>query len=138
MHDKRFKLQIWDTAGQERFKNITQTYYKGALGVVLAYSVTDTKSFESIERWIAQVNETTSPDVKKVLVANKTDLPLDRKISTNEGQRLANKYNLDFLECSAKTGENISELFQFFGKHLFSTLNPHSISASSKEVVLRE
>ena len=39
--DKRFKLQIWDTAGQERFKNITQTYYKGAVGIILTYSITD-------------------------------------------------------------------------------------------------
>ena len=45
---KRYKLQIWDTAGQERFKNITQTYYKGAAGVVLAFSITDRHSFENI------------------------------------------------------------------------------------------
>lgn len=46
--DKRFKLQIWDTAGQERFKNITQTYYKGAVGIILAYSVTDENTFNNI------------------------------------------------------------------------------------------
>ena len=39
--DKKIKMQIWDTAGQERFKNITQAYYKGAGGVLLAYSITD-------------------------------------------------------------------------------------------------
>jgi GTPase SAR1 family protein len=38
-------MQIWDTAGQERFKNITQTYYKGAAGIVLTYSITDQISF---------------------------------------------------------------------------------------------
>lgn len=38
--DKKFKMQIWDTAGQERFKNITQTYYKGAAGILLVYSIT--------------------------------------------------------------------------------------------------
>lgn len=42
---KKLKMQIWDTAGQERFKNITQTYYKGASGIVLAYSITDPTSF---------------------------------------------------------------------------------------------
>lgn len=43
--EKKIKMQIWDTAGQERFKNITQTYYKGASGIVLAYSITDPTSF---------------------------------------------------------------------------------------------
>jgi Ras-related protein Rab-8A len=37
----KIKLQIWDTAGQERYKNINQTYYKGAIGVILIYSITD-------------------------------------------------------------------------------------------------
>jgi len=36
----RIKLQIWDTAGQERFRNIAQTYYKGAAGIILTYSIT--------------------------------------------------------------------------------------------------
>jgi len=50
-------MQIWDTAGQERFKTITETYYKGAAGVVLVYSVTDRKSFNNMENWIKQINE---------------------------------------------------------------------------------
>ena len=43
--DRRLKFQIWDTAGQERYRTITQTYYKGAHGVLLVYSITDRKSF---------------------------------------------------------------------------------------------
>jgi small GTP-binding protein len=48
MNGRRLKFQIWDTAGQERYRTITQTYYKGAHGVLLVYSVTDRKSFESV------------------------------------------------------------------------------------------
>ena len=46
--DHRLKLQIWDTAGQQRFKNIAYTYYKGASGIILAYSINDAKSFQNI------------------------------------------------------------------------------------------
>lgn len=53
VEDKRFKLQIWDTAGQERFKNITQTYYKGAVGIILAYSVTEESTYDNIGTGLA-------------------------------------------------------------------------------------
>ena len=53
--DKKIKMQIWDTAGQEKFRNITATYYKGSAGVIFVYSVTDRKTFDSMESWIKQV-----------------------------------------------------------------------------------
>lgn len=45
---KTVKLQIWDTAGQERFRNITQAYYRGAAGILLSFSLADTRSFQNI------------------------------------------------------------------------------------------
>ena len=53
--DKKVKLQIWDTAGQERFKNITQTYYKGAAGIILVYAINNLDSFRNLNSWIRQI-----------------------------------------------------------------------------------
>ncbi|XP_038167074.1 ras-related protein Rab-13 isoform X2 [Arvicola amphibius] len=54
---KRIKLQVWDTAGQERFKTITTAYYRGAMGIILVYDITDEKSFENIQNWMKSIKE---------------------------------------------------------------------------------
>lgn len=51
-----------------------------------------------------QVNEHAPKDVIKMLVANKSDLSEDRVVMEREGQALANKYNIPFMEISAKSG----------------------------------
>jgi len=64
VNNHRLKFQIWDTAGQERYRNIAQTYYKGAHGIILCYSITDPKSFDnigtspitSIDKWMTQIS----------------------------------------------------------------------------------
>ena len=106
------KLQVWDTAGQERFRTITQTYYKGAMGIILVYDCTEEKSFSNISNWMKQIEQHASKDVVKVLVGNKADKD-DRVVDTETGKQLADEYGLAFFETSAKTGLNISELFQY-------------------------
>ena len=70
---KKLRMQIWDTAGQERFKTITQTYYRGAMGIIMTYAVDDRASFDNIENWLRQIKLHSSTNVVKMLVGNKSD-----------------------------------------------------------------
>ena len=56
VQDRRVKLQVWDTAGQERFRTITQTYYKGAMGIILVYDCTEDATFNNISNWLKQID----------------------------------------------------------------------------------
>lgn len=105
------KLQIWDTAGQERFRTITQAYYKGASGVLVAYSVNSKESFKSVAGWLGQIDSHASQEVVKVLVGTKIDLEGEREVSEEEGRKEAKRHGLPFFEVSAKSGHNIEELF---------------------------
>ena len=54
---KLIRLQIWDTAGQERFGHITKMFYRGSHGVLFVYDISDGKSFDSIGRWLRNLEE---------------------------------------------------------------------------------
>jgi small GTP-binding protein len=109
---KVVKLQIWDTAGQDRFRAITKNYYKGANGIILIYDVTSIQTYENVKNWITQIREEASPNVIIYIAGNKIDLEEERKIKTEEGQKLAGELGLPFFETSAKTGVNINESFE--------------------------
>ena len=108
---KEVKLQIWDTAGQDRFRSITKNYYKGSHGIILIYDVTSLKTFENVKSWVSQIHEEISDKVVIYLVGNKIDMDDERKVKTEEGQKLAEELGVPFVETSAKSGENIDNIF---------------------------
>ncbi|KAH7293100.1 hypothetical protein KP509_28G011900 [Ceratopteris richardii] len=109
---KRVKLQIWDTAGQERFRTITTAYYRGAMGIILVYDVTDESSFNNIRNWMKNIEQHASDNVNKILVGNKADMDESKRaVSFSRGQDLANEYGLNFYETSAKTNMNVEQVF---------------------------
>ena len=112
-NNKNIKLQIWDTAGQDRFRAITKNYYKGANGIILIYDVTNMQTYENVKNWISQIKEEASPNVIIYLVGNKIDVPDEQRlIKAEDGQKIADEFNLPFKEASAKDGTNVNEIFQ--------------------------
>ncbi|MCP9260166.1 Ras-related protein Rab-10 [Dirofilaria immitis] len=108
---KKIKLQIWDTAGQERFHTITTSYYRGAMGIMLVYDITNAKSFDNIAKWLRNIDEHASEDVEKMLLGNKCDMAERRVVSRERGEKIANDHGIRFLETSAKANIQIDKAF---------------------------
>ncbi|XP_059305922.1 ras-related protein RABC2a-like [Lycium ferocissimum] len=111
---KRLKLTIWDTAGQERFRTLTSSYYRGAQGIILVYDVTRRETFTNLsDVWAKEVElYSNNQDCVKMLVGNKVDRESERAVSREEGIALAKELGGLFLECSAKTRENVQNCFE--------------------------
>ncbi|XP_047330860.1 ras-related protein RABC2a-like [Impatiens glandulifera] len=111
---KKLKLTIWDTAGQERFRTLTSSYYRGAHGIIMVYDVTRRETFTNLsDIWAKEVDlYSNNHNTIKMLVGNKVDRESERAVSKEEGMALANEHGCLFLECSAKTRENVEEVFE--------------------------
>ncbi|KAM8894260.1 ras-related protein Rab-8B isoform 2-T2 [Spinachia spinachia] len=120
---KKIKLQIWDTAGQERFRTITTAYYRGAMGIMLVYDITNEKSFDNIRNWIRNIEEHASSDVERMILGNKCDMNDRRQVSKERGEKLAIDYGIKFLETSAKSSINVEEGFLTLGRDIMTRLN---------------
>ncbi|KAB5562451.1 hypothetical protein PHYPO_G00017900 [Pangasianodon hypophthalmus] len=107
----KVRIQIWDTAGQERYQTITKQYYRRAQGIFLVYDITSSLSFQHIMKWISDVDEYAPHIVQKILVGNKHDEEHRRQVTTEQGNKLAKSYGMDFLETSAFTNYNINKAF---------------------------
>ncbi|KAL7712922.1 GTP-binding protein ypt2 [Entamoeba marina] len=105
------KLQIWDTAGQERFRTVVPSYYRGVMGIAMIYDVTSKDSFNNINYWAKNIESNADEGVNKILIANKTDLEENRVISTEQGQELADKLGIRFMETSAAKNEKVKDMF---------------------------
>jgi small GTP-binding protein len=97
LNHNQVTLNIWDTAGQERFRNITKSFYKGAHGIILTFSITDPVSFNHIESWIDQIKEVGNADTDMILVGAKSDLESDRKVSRKQAETLTDKYSIQYV-----------------------------------------
>jgi Ras-related protein Rab-11A len=83
------KAQIWDTAGQERYKAITTAYYRGAVGALLIYDVTNYKTFKNVGEWLRELKEHADSNIVILLVGNKTDLADKRDVSREAAAQYA-------------------------------------------------
>jgi len=137
LDDKRIKLQIWDTAGQERFRTITTAYYRGAMGILLVYDITDDQSFLNIRNWIRNIEQHAAEHVNKILIGNKCDIEKSRAVTAERGQLLADEYEIKFFETSAKNDIHVKEAFTSIAQDIKNRLMNENATNSTQNVNLQ-
>ncbi|MFX0132792.1 MAG: Rab family GTPase [Candidatus Hodarchaeota archaeon] len=108
----------WDISGKKSFKTLRKSYYPNTEAFLIIYDITQLESFQEVEEWMNEIRQYGKKDSIFILVGNKIDLENDRIINLEDGKDKASKYKFEFFETSAKTGQNISELFNFLGKKI--------------------
>lgn len=68
VHGKPYRLNLLDTAGQERFRTLSNSYYRGAHGVILVYDISNRESFSAMERWYEEAETNATPGAILYLV----------------------------------------------------------------------
>lgn len=83
------KAQVWDTAGQDRYRAITSAYYRGAVGAIIVYDISNRDTFLHLDRWLKELTTHSDKEIVVMMVGNKSDLSYIRAVSTEEAQQFA-------------------------------------------------
>ncbi|KAM7256739.1 hypothetical protein ACFE04_012480 [Oxalis oulophora] len=126
---KTVKAQIWDTAGQERYRAITSAYYRGAVGALLVYDITKRQTFENVQRWLRELRDHADSNIVIMMAGNKSDLAHLRAVSEDDGQTLAEREGLSFLETSALEATNVEKAFQTILSEIYHIISKKALAA---------
>jgi len=106
-------LDIFDTAGQEDFSAVRDQYMRTGDGFLCVYSIILAPSFVSVRNFHDHILRVKDADrgLPFILVGNKADLESERVVPKEDGEKLAQELQCRFLETSAKTRQNVCEIF---------------------------
>ena len=113
-----YNLHIWDLAGQIRFSSVLQAYYKGTLGALIVFDITNRASFDNLPHWINSLADNNGM-VPLIIVGNKSDLRgnSNSEVSKEEAETYANTISewanveVHYIDTSALLGENVEVAF---------------------------
>lgn len=112
--DNEIRLLIWDIGGQDTFAKLRTIYFKGSNAALGIYDITDPQTLLKIPGWISSIKKSVKRTIPMILIGNKKDL--DRQVDEKEAMDLAKRLNCEYMETSAKTGENVVEAFKIIAK----------------------
>ncbi|KAI9682059.1 MAG: GTP-binding protein of the rab/ypt [Caeruleum heppii] len=132
------KFEIWDTAGQERYKSLAPMYYRNANCAVVVYDITQASSLDKAKAWVKELQRQANENIIIALAGNKLDLvtetPDKRAITTADAEAYAREAGLLFFETSAKTAENVRDLFTAIARKLpLDQAGPRNIRSATRQ-----
>lgn len=107
--NEKIKLNIWDTAGQETYRKLAKIYYRDCNVALVFFDVTSKESYQDVKYWISELDSCGPPYYETIIVANKVDQ--EREVTSDQGSELARRSKACYMEISAKTGQNVKNLF---------------------------
>ena len=111
--NKLIKVALWDPcSGSERFLLPLNSHYRGSHGIVINYDITDKQKFINLRKWIDEILKKAPLETRMILIGNKCDLSNERKVTEEEGKKLADEFGMLFFETSAKTDYNENFAFE--------------------------
>ena len=128
--DESIRLQIWDTAGQERFRSVSKAYFRNAVGAILVFDLTSRLTYDELNLWLNDINSLCAPNAQIILVGNKTDLTDSRQVTEEEALDFSKRNNIQYLETSAKSGDNIKESFVRLATNVYRAIKEGTIKPS--------
>ena len=137
------RFLIWDLAGQNQFQRLWPDYLTDSRAGIIVFDISNRESFENVKKWYDIITRVAFPNLILMLAGNKIDLTASRVVSTEEGMELAKELGIYYLETSAKTNENIDDVFEWIALQIINrnietvadTLLDKRVEDSSKYVI---
>lgn len=119
------KVNFWDLSGHPEFFEVRNEFYKDSQAVILVYDVTSRNSFSAIDDWHKECQKFGGGSCFiKILCANKVDAAdKKRAVSPADGQKWAESKGYAYIETSAKSGQNVNEMFEHAFSEVVSQMN---------------
>ena len=117
LDDRHYTLKLWDTIGQKHLRRSTRVFYKDSKIVVFAYDIAWEDSFKELDYWTKDIEKEIGSDITKGIIACKSDLYMNKKISVDEGEEYAKSIGAKFLLFSSKT-DNAQKMENFLAELL--------------------
>ena len=95
-------------------------YYQNAEAAIIVYDLGDIDTFKDATRWIQELGNFLSEKIPIALAGNKADLP-ERVVPIEDAEKFAMENNAKLFYTSAKTGENVTEIFGYLAEEIYKT-----------------